>query len=186
MVILEFFSRMKFWKNTDRLGPDILGTHYKLYYKKAGSKLCENKFKYFGKGAEFRPGAYAFACSKIQIGKNVVIRPTTMFFADPRDSGAEIIIRDDVLIGSGVHFYVTNHKFDNTEKAIIYQGHYDSKPIDVKEGSWIGANAVILPGVTIGKNCVIGAGSVVTKDVPNYSIATGNPAKVIKTIEPKI
>jgi len=73
MVIFELFSRIKFWKNTDRLGPDIAGTHYKLYFKKAGRKLCEKKFKYFGEGAEFRPGAYAIACSKISIGKNVLL-----------------------------------------------------------------------------------------------------------------
>jgi acetyltransferase-like isoleucine patch superfamily enzyme len=183
MVLLELYSRIKFWKNTDRIGPDIAGNHYLLYFKKAGRKLCQKKFKYFGEGAEFRPGAYAFGCSKISLGRNVVIRPTTMLFADIRNNGAEIIIEDDVLLGSGVHFYVTNHKFDNPDIPIIDQGHYDSKSIIVEKGSWIGANAIILPGVTIGKNSVIGAGSVVTKDIPAFSVAVGNPAHVIKKLK---
>jgi acetyltransferase-like isoleucine patch superfamily enzyme len=182
MILFELYSRIKFWNKTDRLGPDIAGTHYKLYFKNAGRKLCKKKFKFFGEGAEFRPGAYAFACSKISIGKNVVIRPNTMFFADNRPDGAEITIEDLVLIGSGVHFYVTNHRFDNTNLSIYHQGHYQSKPIVVKTGAWIGANAIILPGVTIGINSVVGAGSIVTKDVPNFTVAVGNPAKVIKNL----
>lgn len=182
MVIFELFSRIKFWKNTDRLGPDIAGTHYKLYFKKAGRQLCKKKFKHFGEGAEFRPGAFAFGCSKISLGDKVVIRPTTMLFADIRPNGAEIIIEDNVLIGSGVHFYVTNHRFDNPLEPIINQGHYDSKPILVKAGTWIGANAIILPGVIIGKNSVIGAGSIVTKSVPDFTVVAGNPAKIIKKL----
>jgi len=181
MVIIELFPRLRFWINADRIGPDIMATHYKLYFKKAGNNLCRRKFKHFGEGAEFRPGAYAYGCSRISLGKNVVIRPTTMLFADTRQNGAEIVIEDDVLIGSGVHFYVTNHRFDSPDLPIIYQGHCDSSPIIVKKGAWIGANAIILPGVTIGKNAVIGAGSVVTKNVSDYTVAVGNPAKKIKT-----
>ena len=183
MVVTELYSRLKFWKNTDRLGPDIAGTHYKLYFKEAGRRLCQKKFKYFGEGAEFRPGAYAIACSKISIGRNVVIRPTTMLFADPRNNGAGIIIKDDVLIGSGVHFYVTNHRYHNAKRPILDQGHYESKLILVKSGAWIGAKVIVLPGVTIGKNAVVGAGSIVTKNVPDYTIVAGNPAEVIKDIK---
>lgn len=182
MVVFELFSRVRFWNKADRLGPDIPSTHYKLYFKKSGKRLCKKKFKHFGEGAEYRPGAYAFTCSNISIGKNVVIRPTTMLFADPRDNGAGITIGDDVLLGSGVHFYVANHRFTDKSKAIIYQGHPESQPILVKKGAWIGANAVILPGVTIGINAVIGAGSIVTKDIADYCIAVGNPARIIKNL----
>ncbi|WP_420360969.1 acyltransferase [Companilactobacillus halodurans] len=56
-------------------------------------------------------------------------------------------------------------------------------PITIKEGAWIGAKAVLLPGVTIGKHAIVGAGSVVTKDVTEYTVVGGNPAKVIKTLK---
>lgn len=183
MIIFEFLNRLKFWLNTDRLGPDIVGNHYRLYFKNSARKLCKKKFKYFGEGSEFRPGSYAYGCSQISIGKNVVIRPTTMLFANISEEGSEIIIEDNCLIGSGVHFYVTNHKFSNIHEPIFNQGHSQSKTITVKTGSWIGANAIILPGVSIGKNSVVGAGSVVTKSVPDYKIVAGNPARIIKHLD---
>lgn len=103
-----------------------------------------------------------------------------MLFADPRENGAGITIEDDVLIGSSVHFYVNNHCFDDTEKPIIDQGHYPSEPILVKKGAWIGAASVILPGVVIGRNAVVGAGSIVTKSVPDRVVVAGSPARIIK------
>lgn len=182
MVIFELFSRLKFWKNTDRLGPDIVGTHYKLFFKKEGRKLCEKKFQFFGEGAEFRPGAYAVACSKISIGKRVVIRPGTMLFAEPIYEGGYINIEDDVLIGSGVHIYTTNHNFSNPNILIINQGS-TVKDVFLRKGCWIGANAILLPGVIIGQNSVVAAGSIVTKNIPNNVVVAGNPAKIIKEIK---
>lgn len=166
----------------DRIGPDIPSTHWKLFFRSSMIRLCQKKFKQFDITSEFRPGAYAIGCSKISIGKRVVIRPGTCLHADPMDNRAEIIIENDVLIGQGVHIYINNHRFDRTDVPIIDQGYYESNGVVLKRGAWIGANAIILPGVTIGKNSVIGAGSVVTKSVPDYVIAVGNPAKVIKNL----
>lgn len=175
-------NKSKFDKSADRLGPDLPFTHWRLNFKPLMIKLCNEKFKHFGQNAEFRPGAYAIACSKISIGENVVIRPNTMLFSDPRPNGAEIIISDNVLIGSGVHFYTNNHRFDLNDKFIIEQGHYPGKTIKVNEGSWIGANAIILSGITIGKNAVVAAGSVVTKNVDDFTLVAGVPAKLLKKI----
>lgn len=169
----------------DRIGPDLLFTHWELHFKSTMRKLCLKKFKYFGEDSEFRPGAYAFGCSKISIGNKVVIRPNSMLFADPSPTGAEIIIEDYVLIGSGVHIYVTNHRFDNPNLPIFFQGHSESKMVILKKGCWLGANCIILPGVVIGENSVIGAGSVITKSIPNNVVAAGNPAKVIKELKMK-
>lgn len=179
-MIKEVFSKRKFDINSDRLGPDCPFTHWKLYFKSSMKKICQDKFKSFSDTSEFRAGAYAVTCSKISIGKRVVIRPNTMLFADPRENNGYITIENDVMIGSGVHIYVSNHRYDLKDKNIIDQGHYEAKDVLLKEGCWIGANSIILSGVTIGKNAVIGAGSVVTKDVPARVIYAGNPAKLVK------
>ena len=181
-ILLEFFERVKFCSDADRIGPDVPFTHWRLHFKSTMKGLCRRKFKYFDETAEFRPGAYAIGCSNICIGKRVVIRPGTMVFADNTEGGAGITIEDDVLIGSGVHIYVDKHNFDNTEKPIIDQGHHQSEGVILKKGAWVGAGSIILPGVTIGENAVIGAGSVVTRSVPAKVVAAGNPAKVIREI----
>lgn len=182
-MIRTFFAKRRFDISSDRLGPDCPFTHWRLYFKSTMQNICKNKFKKFGKNAEFRAGSYAITCSKISIGENVIIRPGTMLFADPRtDQDGDITIEKDVMIGSGVHIYVANHRFDLQNKNIISQGHYNAQSVVLKEGCWIGANAIILPGVTIGKNAVVGAGSVVTRSIPDKVVAVGNPAKIIKEI----
>lgn len=180
MLIKDIYKKILFCSTADRIGPDMPFSHWKLHFKSSMLKLCKGKFKYFGEGADFRAGAYAIHCSNISIGKNVVVRPLTMMFAD---EFAQITLEDNVMMGAGVHFYVNNHKFDRRDIPLIDQGYYPSKDICVKDGAWIGANAVILPGVTIGKNAVVGAGSVVTKSVPDYSVAVGCPARVVSTIK---
>lgn len=179
MLIKEIIDKIKFSKTADRIGPDMPFSHWKLHFKSTMFSLCKAKFKKFTDSSDFRAGAYAVFCSNISIGKNVVIRPTSMLFADEY---AEIIIEDNVMMGAGVHFYVNNHKFDRIDVPIIEQGYYPSQTVVIKEGAWIGANSIILPGVTIGKNSVIGAGSIVTKDIPPFTVYAGNPAKFIKNI----
>lgn len=186
MSISEVLGRISFWKKADRIGPDILLTHWRLYFKSTMKKLCLQKFKRFDEGAEFRPGAYAEACSKIEIGKNVVIRPGTMLFADPTEGGGGIVIEDKVLIGAGVHFYTNNHAFYDVSKPIFEQGYPEPKLTDsitLRKGSWIGACAIILPGVEVGENAVVGAGTVVTKSVPPRVVFAGNPGRIIKTLD---
>jgi acetyltransferase-like isoleucine patch superfamily enzyme len=72
-----------------------------------------------------------------------------------------------------------NHDFEDPSVPIVHQG-YSVKEIVVEDGVWIGAGAIVTAGVHIGRNAVVGAGSVVTKDVPPYSVAIGNPARVVK------
>ena len=179
MLISEIYNKIKFSIHTDRIGPDIPFTHWKLHYKSTMRNLCKKKFFFFDDSADFRAYAYAVSCAQISLGKNVVIRPNTMLFAD---EFAKIIIEDNVMVGAGVHFYVNNHRYDDINTPIIDQGYYPSEDITIKKGAWIGANSIILPGVTIGENAVIGAGSIVTKSIPNTVVAVGTPAKVIKKI----
>jgi acetyltransferase-like isoleucine patch superfamily enzyme len=181
-MIFEIINKIRFNLNTDRIGPDIPFTHWKLFYNKQMLKLCKNKFKYFADNAQFRPGAYAIGCSKIIIGERVVIRPGVMLFGESVSLETSIVIEDNVMMGSGVHVYINNHKFDQIEVPIIDQGYYPDQAVIIKKGSWIGANVILLPGVVIGENSVIGAGSVVTKSIPEKTLAIGSPARVIRKL----
>jgi acetyltransferase-like isoleucine patch superfamily enzyme len=108
----------------------------------------------------------------IHIGKNVFINFDCTFLAL-----GGITIEADVLIGPKVNLITENHPLNpNERKGLI------TKPILIKKNAWIGANATILPGVTIGENAVVAAGAVVSKDVPDNTIVGGIPAKIIKEI----
>lgn len=183
MFASELRDRLRFWNDADRLGPDMPSTHWRLHFRSTMLRLCRKKFRRFGSDAEFRPGAYAVCCSKISLGNRVVVRPGCMLFADPRHDGAGITIEDDVMLGSGVHIYVHSHRFDDPARPIIDQGYSPSRPVLLERGCWIGAGAIILPGVTIGRNAVVGAGSVVTRCIPAFTVAAGNPARVLRGID---
>lgn len=114
--------------------------------------------------------------SIIEIGENVLL-----------DDYCFVMAQNSIRIGKNTNIaafcYITdfNHCFSDKSKNIVEQG-YDTKPVIIEENAWIGTHVVILPGVTIGKGSVIGAGSVVTKNIPSNSVAAGNPAKVIRKI----
>lgn len=108
----------------------------------------------------------------IQIGKNVFINHACSFL----DMGG-ITIEDEVLIGPKVNLITENHPLNPADRKSLI-----SKPILIKRNAWIGANASILPGVTVGENAVVAAGAVVSRDVPDNSIVGGVPAKLIKQI----
>lgn len=179
---MELLRQIKFWNNADRIGPDMLSTYWKLFFKGSMLKLCKNKFKYFADTAEVRPGCYIVGCSKISLGDRVVIRPGCMIHGASSNLELSIEIQDGAMLGSGCHIYVTNHTFSDTSVPIIDQGHDKSQAVIIKKGAWLGANVIILPGVVIGENAVVAAGSVVTKSVPNHVVVAGVPAKVIKTL----
>ena len=90
----------------------------------------------------------------------------------------EIFIGNNVLIGPYCILRAADHEFRNPNKLIKEQGHRSGR-IVIEDDVWLGARVTVLKDVTIGKGSVIGAGSVVTKDIPPYSIAVGVPAKVI-------
>lgn len=118
-----------------------------------------------------------FTCdygNNIVLGKNVFIN-SNCYFMD----GAKITVGDNVFIGPSCGFYTANHPLDYQTRN---QGIEQALPILIGNNVWLGGNVIVLPGVEIGNGCVIGAGSVVTKDIEANSIATGVPCKVIKKI----
>ena len=129
-------------------------------------KTIDNTFRLF-------PPFYADFGKNITIGKDVFINSGCHF----QDQGG-ITIGDGSLIGHNVILATVNHDLapKNNRK-----NHY--APITIGNHVWIGSNATILPGVTIGEWAVVAAGAVVTKDVPPYTVVGGVPAKVLKTVE---
>lgn len=123
--------------------------------------------------------------SNIHVGKDCFINYNCIFL-----DVAPITLEDGVWIGANVTFATPNHPFLKEERLLADypDGRYNleyAEPITIQEGCWICSSVTICGGVTIGKNCIVAAGSVVTKDVPENSIVAGVPAKVIRQIDEK-
>ena len=109
--------------------------------------------------------------SQVKIGNNVFINSNCLMMAR-----GGITIEDDVMIAANVQLLSNNH--DEYDRQVLI-----CSEINIKKGAWIGAGASILPGVSIGKYAIVGAGAIVTKDVPDYSVVVGTPARVVKTLD---
>lgn len=126
--------------------------------------------------------------NNIFIGNNVIIGINCTFV-----DNAEIRIGNRVLIASNVQFYTSSHPVlpqerlvdDWKEKGTTFFRTY-ARPIEIKDNVWIGGGSILLPGVTVGENSVIGAGSVVNRSIPANCVAVGNPCRVIRTLEEEI
>jgi len=111
----------------------------------------------------------------LRIGNNVQVTASLQVYAMK-----EIIIEDNVLFAANVFISDGFHGYNRIDIPYKDQAMFNLEPIVIGEGCWIGQNVVIMPGVTIGKFTIIGANSVVNKEIAEYSIAVGNPARVIK------
>jgi len=158
-----------------------------------------------GRGAYLDHGVYLHACpAGIQIGSESLIMKNAILhvynFRNLPHAGISIgarslvgescilrgqggiTIGDDVYLGTLVQILAVNHVFHDTSRPISRQG-ITAQGISIGSGSWIGSGAIILDGVKIGRNVVIGAGAVVSKDVPDYAVAVGNPARVVRNLQ---
>nr|WP_314081709.1 DapH/DapD/GlmU-related protein [uncultured Leptotrichia sp.] len=178
-------SFYEIWK----LGMNVIKT--KIFFPKA--RLIRFPFdirgkKYIKYGKNFTTGtgcrieAYKFdgKVPNLEIGDNVQINDYVHF-----SCAESLIIGDNVLIASKVYITDLNHgnysgKEQSNPQEIVKERKIYTKPVKIENNVWIGENVSILPGVEIGENAILGANSVVTKNVPKNSIVAGNPAKVIK------
>lgn len=107
----------------------------------------------------------------VSIGSKVIVMNGVLMMA-----AGGITIDDEASIAANVQLISNNH--DPYERNVI-----TCKPVHICRGAWIGAGSTILPGVTVGKWAIVGAASVVTKDVPDYAVVVGNPARVIRMLD---
>ena len=121
----------------------------------------------------------SFACINNAVG-DVIIGDHTRIGLHNTIIGP-VDIGSHVNLAQGITVSALNHNFSDTKKRIDEQG-VSTNQVTIEDDVWVGANAVILSGVTIGEHCVVAAGAVVTKDVPPHSLVAGVPAKVIKNI----
>jgi len=133
--------------------------------------------KLFGKikgGFAVTPPFYCDYGYNIEVGENFYTNHNCIVL-----DSAKVIFGDNVFIGPGCGFYTSAHPIDAKRRNM---GLEYARPITIGSNVWIGGGVQVMPGVNIGDNCVIGAGSVVTKDIPAGVIAVGNPCKTLKEI----
>ena len=149
------------------------------------SSILSRLFNKIGTNVNIDTPFYCDYGKHISIGRNVIINMNCIFV-----DCNKISIGDNVLIASNVQLCTATHPVNPIER-LVENWSTDSKipyfrtfalPIIVENNVWVGAGAIILPGVTIGENSVIGAGSIVNKPIPKNSVAVGNPCKVIKNV----
>ncbi len=165
---------------------------YVFYYGFAQHLPASYRFQPIGKFGKY---CRAAACKRIfrACGERVNIEQHANFYTgweielgDDSSLGVRCMIPfdlkvgKDVMMGPDVIILGDNHEFNSRDIPMRLQGMKEYPPVCIEDDVWIGAQVIILPGLTIGKGAIIGAGSVVTRDVPAYAILAGNPARIIR------
>ena len=166
--------------------------------------LYKSRMGSFGTNSRINFPTWIKGHQSIYVGRNVHIwRFSRLTAINPQSGEHRITISDDCIIHPSVHLsavssihighsvliaancYITDHDhtWQNTDTPAIHNNHLVAEETRIGECVWLGEKVVVLKGVTIGKNSVIGSGSVVTKSIPPFSVAVGNPARVIKSFD---
>ena len=165
--------------------------------------LLSSQFKEFGSGSRISPPFRCYGLNEIVLGEGVQIERDCWIQTIPgggRENDAKLVIgahagigmgahisaakvvliEEHVLLARNVHIADHAHAFENIDAPIMKQGINRIAPVTIGRSTWLGQNVVVLPGVTIGQHCVIGANSVVNSSIPGFSVAVGAPARVVK------
>ncbi|HFC3500267.1 TPA: DapH/DapD/GlmU-related protein [Neisseria gonorrhoeae] len=133
--------------------------------------LARRVSPHIGRGVNIERGAYVFPDTVLGDGSGI-------------GANCEIcrglVVGKNVMMGPECLLYSTNHKFDRENKR--FEGYTEIRPITLEDDVWPGRRVIVMAGVTVGRGSVVGAGAVITKDIPPYSLAAGNPAVVKKNL----
>ena len=136
--------------------------------------LLTELFAHFGEDAVLLPSLRCDYGYNISVGRRTFINYDCVFLDCNR-----IAIGDEVQIAPGVHIYTATHPIDATTRR---SGAEYALPVSIGDGVWLGGGAIVCPGVSIAENTIVGAGSVVTRDLPANVVAAGNPCRVIRQL----
>ena len=140
----------------------------------AARQILAERLPHAGENLWVEPPFHCDYGSNIYCGDNVYFNVNCVVL-----DAARISIGSNVLFGPGVQLYAATHPLDAAVRRTLEL----TKPITIGNDCWLGGGAIVCPGVSIGDGCVIGAGAVVTKNIPAYSLAVGNPARVVKHLQ---
>ena len=141
--------------------------------RKIRGRVAANCFDKHGRNINIEKGANFGKGNGIEIGDNSGIG-VNCHVRGPLEIGKDVMMGPDCMV------MTSSHNTSQTDIPMCQQGFHSKRKVTICDDVWIGARVIILPGVTIGKGAIIGAGAVVTKDVPEYAVVAGVPAKVIK------
>lgn len=180
-------------------------TTYRRIKNWAFTFIIKSAFHSFGKRSSIEQPIRIAGAESILIGDNVFIGSDSWLETMSRENSNQtpiieiregtsisghctitatksVIIENDVLIARYAYISDHSHAFQDRKLPIVKQGINKVDAVRISQGAWLGQNVIVCPGVSIGKNSVIGANSVVTKSIPDYSVAVGSPARVVRKI----
>ena len=169
-ILYYWFARWLPASETKVIGP---------YCRKIRAFLCSFLFHKVGININVEHNARFHSGASIAIGDNSGIGINCRI-------PSNLSVGKNVMMGPDVVILAKNHNFSDITIPMIQQGYSEAEKVIIKDNVWIGARAIILPGISIGTGSIVGAGAIVTKDVPPSAIVGGNPAKIIKFRSPTV
>jgi acetyltransferase-like isoleucine patch superfamily enzyme len=170
--------------------------------------LLSSQFKEFGEGSRIAPPFRFYGLDHMNLGEKVTVNRDCWLQTIPNSGDAnspKLVIKSHTSVGMGAHISAARqvlieeyvllarnvnisdhaHAFENIDIPILQQGLNRIAPVVIGRETWLGQNVVVLPGVSIGRHCIIGANSVVNRSIPDFSVAVGAPAKVVRRYDPE-
>jgi acetyltransferase-like isoleucine patch superfamily enzyme len=163
-----------FWRMFDRT-PAAMLQEFAMEVRRT---LARRIFKRVGEGVIFHHNVLFSRGENIELGDGVLVNRYAML-----DDRASLVVGDHTMLAAGITIETHTHPFDDFSKPIAYGGR-SGRPVAIGRNSVVGYNAVVMAGVTLGERCIVAANSVVTKDVPDYTVVGGVPAQPIKQYLP--